>query len=348
MALHELDIFNRALSRVGDSRLTLSGQVAISAVTKANPAVVTTATHSLATGDFVLIRAIVGMTELNLRVFRVTVLSSTTFELDDEDSSGHTAWVSGGTADKLPTLKATQSCYDAWPDIRDEVLRAHPWNGVTKRSRLARKETAKTITGATAANPVVVTTSAAHGYSDGDQVLVEAVVGMTEINDRWFSVTTISGSTTTFQLTGEDGTTHAAYSSAGTTKRADTPFVPDSGFGARYSLPSDSLRILEIVHATHADLWMVEGDELLCDITKTVKVRYIQRVKDVTRYEPLLASAIAERLASEIAEELTQSTSKEELHLQKYQRLLALARGVDAQEASSMPPAEDPWVSARG
>jgi len=36
-------------------------------------------------------------------------------------------------------------------------------------------ETATTITGATQANPVVITTSAAHGYSNGDEVFVDSV-----------------------------------------------------------------------------------------------------------------------------------------------------------------------------
>jgi len=59
------------------------------------------------------------------------------------------------------------------------------------------------ITGATQANPVVVT-SASHGFQDGDLVKITGVVGMTEINDREF---TVAGKTTdTFQLSGENGT----------------------------------------------------------------------------------------------------------------------------------------------
>ena len=44
-----------------------------------------------------------------------------------------------------------------------------------------------TITAATVANPVVVT-SASHGLSDGDLVDIEAVLGMTEINDTRYRV----------------------------------------------------------------------------------------------------------------------------------------------------------------
>lgn len=68
------------------------------------------------------------------------------------------------------------------------------------------------ITGATQANPVVITSNS-HGLSNGDIVSIASVVGMTEINDRQFVV---SGATTnTFQLLGEDGTGHTAYTSGG-------------------------------------------------------------------------------------------------------------------------------------
>ena len=75
--------------------------------------------------------------------------------------------------------------------------------------------TTATISGATAANPVVITATA-HGYSDGDVVLIEAVVGMTELNSRRFTVE--NKTTNTFELKDENGLTHTAYSSAGTAK----------------------------------------------------------------------------------------------------------------------------------
>lgn len=42
-------------------------------------------------------------------------------------------------------------------------------------------ESTKTISAATAANPVVVTATS-HGYLNGDEVFIDGVVGMTEIN----------------------------------------------------------------------------------------------------------------------------------------------------------------------
>ena len=70
------------------------------------------------------------------------------------------------------------------------------------------------ISAATAANPVVVTTTANHNLITGDKVYITGVVGMTELNNRMFRITRITD--TTFSLQGENGASHTAYDSAGT------------------------------------------------------------------------------------------------------------------------------------
>lgn len=70
-----------------------------------------------------------------------------------------------------------------------------------------------TITGITQANPAVVTVSAPHGLSTGDEVRIEGVVGMTEVNDRNFVITVVDADE--FSLDGEDSTGHGAYVSGG-------------------------------------------------------------------------------------------------------------------------------------
>lgn len=79
--------------------------VGISNITQANPAVVTIDTaysypYGFFTGNTVTLTGISGMTELNNRNFTITYISPTQFSLDDEDSTGHTAYTSGGTATK--------------------------------------------------------------------------------------------------------------------------------------------------------------------------------------------------------------------------------------------------------
>jgi hypothetical protein len=60
----------------------------------------------------------------------------------------------------------------------------------------------KTITGATKADPVVIT-AASHGFSNGDQVRIDNVQGMTELNRKIYLVA--NKDTNTFELTDTDG-----------------------------------------------------------------------------------------------------------------------------------------------
>ncbi len=80
-------------------------------------------------------------------------------------------------------------------------------------SLTALNNTVITITGATVANPVVITATA-HGFLDGDEVEINSVNGMIELNTRRFVVT--NQTVNTFELMGTDGTTYAAYTSGGT------------------------------------------------------------------------------------------------------------------------------------
>jgi hypothetical protein len=74
--------------------------------------------------------------------------------------------------------------------------------------------TAKTVSGATNATPIVVTATS-HGYSDGDFVHITGVVGNTACNDLHVIQST---TTNTFELTtpaGADVAGNGSYSSAG-------------------------------------------------------------------------------------------------------------------------------------
>jgi hypothetical protein len=77
----------------------------------------------------------------------------------------------------------------------------------------ATNNTTKTITGATAANPVVITATS-HGFANGDEVYISGIVGMTELNGRRFIVANKAANT--FELEDEDGSGYTAYTSGGT------------------------------------------------------------------------------------------------------------------------------------
>ncbi len=65
-------------------------------------------------------------------------------------------------------------------------------------SALAFEGTSFTITNITSADPGVVTTSSAHGWSTGDQIYISGVEGMTDVNDKYYTITVLT--TTTFEI----------------------------------------------------------------------------------------------------------------------------------------------------
>lgn len=82
-------------------------------------------------------------------------------------------------------------------------------------------ETAKTITAATKANPCVVTIPSS-GYSAGDWIYISGVVGMTQLNGRYFKVLSVVGNNVTLgMLNGAnlDSSGFGTYVSGGTAAR---------------------------------------------------------------------------------------------------------------------------------
>lgn len=92
----------------------------ITAITAAAPPVVTSAAHGYANGDIVYLDAIVGMVQLNKRVFVVANQAANTFELKGVDGSAYSAYVSGGTAAKK-TMTAIGECRAVGPGFDGEA-----------------------------------------------------------------------------------------------------------------------------------------------------------------------------------------------------------------------------------
>lgn len=85
---------------------------------------------------------------------------------------------------------------------------------VYKDQALVLDGAAVNISGATVANPGVITTGSSHGFGDGDKVYIAAVGGMTSVNNRVFEVA--NKTATTFELSGVNGSSYPAYTSGGT------------------------------------------------------------------------------------------------------------------------------------
>jgi hypothetical protein len=111
----------------------------------------------------------------------------------------------------------------------------------------------KTITGITQANPAVVTASS-HNYSNGDEVLISGVSGMTEVNGKRFLVA--DKTTNTFELQDKDGVDinssgFTAYSSGGVSNKVfeiTTPYLEAELFDLKFAQSAD---VMYICHPNH-------------------------------------------------------------------------------------------------
>lgn len=101
------------------------------------------------------------------------------------------------------------------------------------------------ITGITQANPAVVTV-AGHGYSNGDDVWINDVVGMTELNGRRFTIANVT--TNTFELSGVNSTGYTAYSSGGTAAdvyEISSPFTESMLYDIQFTQSADVMYIVQ-------------------------------------------------------------------------------------------------------
>ena len=148
----------------------------ITALTRANPGRVTSSSHGFATGDWVWISGVNGMTQINNRAFRVVRISSSTYSLQDWNGS---SWVNVNTSSN---------------------------NGYSSYSSggIARK--------CLTSDCSVVVTAAGHGLSNDDYVYISNVSGMTQVNGSGYQVSDVT--TNTYSV-GENGADWGSYSSGG-------------------------------------------------------------------------------------------------------------------------------------
>ena len=115
-------------------------------------------------------------------------------------------------------------------------------------------ESNKTISGATQANPGVITATS-HGYSNGDHVIITSVVGMTELNGKTFKVA--NKTTNTFEIQDVDGnnvntTGYTAYGSAGVANKIYEIASPYSTADLPTIKFAQSADLMYLVHPDYA------------------------------------------------------------------------------------------------
>jgi hypothetical protein len=99
----------------------LEASTTITGITQANPGVVTDVAHGYATGDWVFITGVVGMTQLNGDYYIVVKTGANTYTLTDLNgnainTSAYGAYISGGTAKRVYTIASPYVTADLFPN----------------------------------------------------------------------------------------------------------------------------------------------------------------------------------------------------------------------------------------
>lgn len=126
-------------------------------------------------------------------------------------------------------------------EFGDQYMRVIRNDGIVLESDLV-------ITGATQANPVVIT-AATHGFNNGDEVFIDQVAGMTELNGNRYIVANQTANT--FALNGVDGTTFGTYIFGGTVARLftlTTPYLEQDLPLLKFTQSAD---VMTIVHPSY-------------------------------------------------------------------------------------------------
>lgn len=134
---------------------------------------------------------------------------------------------------------------------------------------------------------------------------------------------------------------------------------PAYGYQFAYQLPADCLRIDLVgdnlpphIHCDHHEIhgrpvWQREGNQILTDIEPPLFLRYGARVNDPSQWDAAFSDVFCCFLASEMAEAITQSSTKKQSALQDMQLALAEARQSSAIERPPIQQQETSWFTAR-
>jgi hypothetical protein len=252
------------------------------------------------------------------------------------------------------STKRAEHCNAFWDYILDEVLEDYSWEFAKKIVSLDYaggfgvyvSTDEKTITGITQADPAVVS-AASHGFLDGQFVYIYDVSGMTEVNQRVYEVANKAAGT--FELLDMDSTDWTAYTSGGKCYRAEVDSRYANGY--TYELPADYLKALHLDDKdTEFEVLGATGDNnrRLVTVARDAVLHYTALESTTTNMTNRFISALAWRLAAELAVPLGKKGAKQEWAMGMYSYVLGKKSKADAQTRRRNLDASDPWTDAGG
>ena len=156
-----------------------SVDVTITAISNANPAVITAAAHGLKTGDIVDISGVLGMTGINGQGGVVKVLTTSTFSVIGIDSTDYVAYASGGVATPVVLISTCQhKSYSGFDGAASEI------DITTLCSTAKEKDMGLQDAGSM---------SVEMNYVEDDPLQIEAKTAKRDAQYRWFRLTKRNG-----------------------------------------------------------------------------------------------------------------------------------------------------------
>jgi len=229
---------------------------------------------------------------------------------------------------------------------RDYCLMLADWDCLIHRQVMDRAGKVA-ISGATAADPVVVT-CATHTYVTNELVTIEDVTGMTELNDGTFRVYAYTSVTLSLYDTNGsslDGTGYSAWVSGGSVYLA-----PGGNWSYVYDTPSNCLRAIAVLNSEFGEdesyLWVHERGHIYTD-EDNAGLRYVKKETDPSKYESDLVELIATRLSWLIAMRIHADKELRNATYQEFSAVQARAKLTNAAGSVSGDESADLWINAR-
>lgn len=125
---------------------------------------------------------------------------------------------------------------------------------------------------------------------------------------------------------------------------AKTVNTPVFEFDSEFGLPSDCLKVIKTddVYLTYR----IEGKKLLAN-SDSVKIEYISRVEDTTQFDSNFVMALALRLASKIAYNISDNNTLTQYIDARAEAMLKEAKSMNGQEGTPYPVIADTWLNER-
>lgn len=145
-------------------------------------------------------------------------------------------------------------------------------------------------------------------------------------------------------------------------KRASLPALADEpvwGYSLAYQLPSDCMRPVQVgeyyvipgladyIGGTDDEPFRIEGRTIVTDWSAPLNIRYIRKVTNTGEFDDLFVEALAWDIAVNVAEPLTQSTSKKESAKDDLKAAILQAIRANAIELPPQHQQDDSWIIGR-